>query len=147
MSSTLTASERRDLAPGLLIGLGTMLIAGLVWGYSVLSGAASSEHAKPTWLGLDKVISQMADGRMIAVKVNFELKKGSDLQALEGHSSAFSSLVQGVAATMSYDELKDTDGIKHYGSAVKTAVNEYLGDRQLDGRVKAVAFEELVLMP
>lgn len=150
MSSTLTAptaTDRRDWTPGLLVGLGVMLTAALVWAYSMLGGTPGTDRPRPIWLGLDKVVSQLSDGRMMAVKVNFELKNVKDSQALQDYQAALTVLVRDVAATLSHDDLRGSEGMKRYGAALHAATNDYLHRQGLPGRVKAVAFEELVLMP
>jgi flagellar basal body-associated protein FliL len=143
------ASQQRDLAQTLMIGMSVLLIGSMIWAFNNLGKpwGTDAQPPMPTWFGIQTVTSQMSDGRTVSVKIKLQLKGAEDSEALRPHEGAFKVLVQEVAAEISRSELKEADGIKHYGLALKEAMNGYLREQQRPERIKAVAFEDLVLMP
>jgi flagellar basal body-associated protein FliL len=141
-------SQQRELAQTLMIGMSVLLIGSMIWAFNTLGKPwdAAGQRPMPTWFGINTVTSQMSDGHMLTVKLNLQLKGAEDSESLRPHEGAFKMLVQEVAAEMSRSELKEVDGIKHYGLALKDAMNGYLREQQRPERIKAVAFEDLVLM-
>jgi hypothetical protein len=37
--------------------------------------------------------------------------------------------------------------MRRYGKALKTAMNEYLAEQHVNGRIRQVAFEDMVILP
>ncbi|MFT3856266.1 MAG: flagellar basal body-associated FliL family protein [Aquabacterium sp.] len=129
------------------IGLAAILLGVLVWMYTHFVQAPAPTRPRPIWLGVPKVIAQMADGRMVNVKVNLSLDAASSAGELEDHLPAFKALIQEVGTKTERDALQTSQGIQRFGLAVQDAINGYLDDQEAQGRVKSIAFEDLTLLP
>lgn len=131
----------------LLIGVTVVVLALGVWAYSHLSTNAPQDKPRPVWLGISKVITQMADGRMVSVKVNLRLTDENAVAQLEPHIPAFKALIQEAGTQASHDELQSREGMSRFGKAIVTNINDYLNEHEAATKVKSLAFDELILMP
>lgn len=131
----------------LVIGVTVVVLALGVWAYSHFSANTPQDKPRPVWLGISKVITQMADGRMVSVKVNLRLTDEQAVGQLEPHIPAFKALIQEAGTQVSHDELQSREGMLNFGKAIVTNVNDYLDEREVATKVKSLAFDELILMP
>lgn len=138
---------RDEWVVGLAVTLAAVLTALSVWVYTQWSSLSDQGRPRPTWQTMPKVISQLADGRMVSVKVNFQLKDAHSAGVIEEHEPAVRAMIQSVGTTMTRTDIKGPQGIERYGQAIRDSVNGYLAEREMDDRVKTVAFDELILMP
>lgn len=128
------------------IALGALLVAFSTWIYTQWSSMEKPRNGT-VWLDVPEVQSQLADGRMLSVKVNLKLRSRDNPNMLEGHEPALKAMIEQVGTTMTRSDIKGQEGIQRYGQAIQQAINGYLDDQQIEGRVKTVAFNELVLLP
>jgi flagellar basal body-associated protein FliL len=128
------------------IALGALLVAFGTWVYTQWS-AMDKPRNGAVWLDVPEVQSQLADGRMLSVKVNLRLRNRDDPDMLEGHEPALKAMIEQVGTTMTRADIKGREGVQRYGQAIQQAINGYLQDQHIDERVKTVAFNELVLLP
>jgi flagellar basal body-associated protein FliL len=128
-------------AAALLLGLGA-------WAYTSF-GAHSSEPSRPVpaWLTISKVMAQMSDGRMVKIKVDLRVQDKDAVGTLKPQTAAFTALIEEVGGHMSREDLQGSEGMARLGSAIQTALNDYLQEQRVPERVKGVAFEELTLLP
>lgn len=132
----------------LVIGVGVIVLGFGVWAFTHFSnGPDTQDRPKPAWLALPKVMAQMADGRMVNIKINLRLPSDSAAVELQPHVPAFKALIEETGTHMSRDDLQGTQGMKQLGKAIRTSLNGYLEDQGVETRVKDVAFEEMMLMP
>lgn len=151
MSGSASMSTKRkdksgDWTLAIGIALGALLVAFGTWVYTEWSSLEKPRNGA-VWLDVPKVISQLADGRMVSVKVNLRLRNRDDPEVLEGHAPALKAMIEQVGTTMTRTDIKGADGIQRYGRAIQQSINGYLDDQDIEERVKMVAFDELVLMP
>ena len=151
MSGSASMSMKRkdkggDWTLAIGIALSALLVALGTWVFTQWSSLEKPRNGA-VWLDVPKVISQLADGRMVAVKVNLRLRNRDDPNVLEGHEPALKAMIEQVGTTMTRTDIKGSDGIQRYGRAIQQSINGYLDDQEIKERVKMVAFDELVLMP
>ena len=140
-SMTMTRKHKgSDWTLAIGIALGALLVAFGAWVFTEMS-AMDKPRNGAVWLNVPKVISQLADGRMVSVKVNLQLRNKDDPSTLEGHQPALKAMIEQVGTTVSREDIKGADGIQRYGRAIQHAINGYLDDQQIDERVKMVAFD------
>lgn len=139
-------TKDNDWTLAIVITVGALLVGLGAWFVTQWSAMDKPRHGA-VWLTVPKVISQLADGRMVSVKINLQLRNRDNPEALEGHQPALKAMIEQVGTTITRDDLKGADGIQRYGRAIQRAINGYLDDQQVDERVKMVAFDELILMP
>lgn len=148
-----TSSGKRNTTSGnelklaVLVGLGALVLLLMAWAFNRLMQPQEPQRPVPAWLGVSKVNAQTADGRMLAVKVNLQLKNQNDLETLAPYEPVFKSLVTEAGASLSSDQAKGRDRIAQFGNTVRDSVNDYLNEQHVKPRVKRVAFEEFTLMP
>lgn len=132
----------------LAIGVVVVVLGMAVWAYTHFNdGTRHHDRPKPVWLGISKVMAQMGDGRMVNLKVNLRLAHEEDVEALDAHVPAFKSLIQETGSQLSRETLQSKSGVQQLSKAIRTALNGYLEDHDMDARVKDVAFDELMLLP
>lgn len=138
---------RQEWLLAITAALLTAVVALCVWLYTVLSsGDTFSRRPQPVWLGVPKVVSQMSDGRVMEVKVNLQLKDENTASDLSGHVHAFATMIQEVGTSMTKTDIRGVEGMTNYGLAIRESLNDYLEERDIEGRVKHVAFDELTLV-
>jgi flagellar basal body-associated protein FliL len=138
----------RDWMLELSVGVMAVVLGTGVWIYTQLSDSKPTiERPHPVWLGVNKVMAQMSDGRMVNVKVNLRLKDQNAVAELDPHKPAFIALIQEAGTQISRDELQDTKGIKHFSTVIKSSLNDYLEEQSVHAKVKDVVFDELMPMP
>ena len=138
----------RDWILELSVGLIALVLGLAAWVFLQM-GDSKSAHDKPrpAWLGVSKVMAQMADGRMVNIKVNLRLKDEKAVEELGPHVPAFAALIQEVGANVSREDLQDSQGLKNFSALIRTSLNDYLADQSVHAKVKDVAFAELMLLP
>jgi flagellar basal body-associated protein FliL len=138
----------RDWMLELSVGVMAVVLGTSVWVYMQLSHSKPvQERPRPVWLGVDKVMAQMSDGRMVNIKVNLRLKDQKAIDELSPHKPAFKALIQEAGTQVTHDELQDTQGMKHFSSVIRASINDYLEDESVHVKIKDVVFDELMLMP
>lgn len=142
-----SSSGLSDWLLELVIGVTAVVLAVGVWAFSHYSDPAPQDKPNPVWLGVSKVVAQMSDGRMVSVKVNLRLAHEDAVDELAPHIPAFKALIQETGAQISREDLQGREGMKHFGKAIVSTLNDYLDERNEPARIKSVAFEELMLMP
>lgn len=144
-----SSSGLSDWLLELVIGVVVVVLGGSVWAYTHFSGQPDAQQTrpKPTWLAMPKIMAQMADGRMVNVKVNLQLGKDKDADELGPHIPAFTALIEETGTHISEDDLHGLDGLKRFSHDMKVSLNGYLKAQGVETRVKDVAFDELMLMP
>lgn len=141
------ATSGNELKLAVLIGLGTMVLLIVVWAFNRLIQPDEPQRPVPAWLSVSKVNAQTRDGRMLTVKVNFQVKNQDDLETLTPYEPVFKSLISEVGSSLRSDQATGSERIIEFGDTVRNAVNDYLNDQQVKPQVKRVAFEEFTLMP
>lgn len=132
----------------LVIGVIVIVLGGSVWAYTHFANKNPHQNKpKPAWLAVPKVMAQMADGRMVDMKINLQLDSDQDASELKPHMPAFTALIQATGVSTSHDDLQQEGGALRFGRAIRTSLNGYLEEQDLPERIKNVAFEELMLMP
>ena len=138
----------RDWILELSVGLMAIVLGVSVWAYmQLMDGKSVQQRPVPAWLGVSKVIAQMSDGRMVNVKLNLRLKDQKAVDELTPHKPAFTALIQEAGTQVSHDDLQNSQGIKRFGGAIKSSINDYLEGQAVQAKVKDVAFDELMLLP
>lgn len=148
-SSAQDSGHRDSSSPAwmaLIVGAGALLLGLAVWAYTALV-VPETERPKPAWLSVAKVTSQMTDGRMLALRVNLQLRRADDEAPLSAHLAAFASLVESAGAELNQDDLSDPRKLVATQDHMRRAINEYLADRGVSQRIRKVDFQELVLLP
>lgn len=136
----------RKLAIGITVG--ALMTVACVWAYAHLSeGTLAPERPVPVWLGVTSATPQLTDGHMLQVQVSLRLENQESLAGVSPHEPALKAVVMDVAQDMSSHDLFGTQGMRRYGKALKTAMNEYLAEQHVNGRVRQVAFEDMVILP
>ena len=150
LDSTLEHAQTEDggssMWMGAIVGIGALLLGLGVWAYSALQQPATS-RPKPAWLAVPKVTSQMADGRMLAMRVNLQLKRAADESALSPHVPAFASLIESSGSDLQTEQISDSKQLKALQSRIQHDINGYLSEQGVPQRVRKVDFQELVLLP
>lgn len=134
---------------GVVFGLVGLVLALLliVWGYTAATGQGDRSRPKPVWLGVSKVMSQLADGRLAQIQIKVQLRPGDDPMDLAAHEPAFKNLVQTIAAELTQADVAGPQGLQALAEDMADAFNAYLHERGRDERVRRVLFEEMMLLP
>ena len=130
-----------------LIGLVTGLLLLGAWGITRFTQAEDLSRPVPVWLGVSPVTAQTADGRMLQVKVNLQVKDKDDLEVLAPYEPVFKSIVFETGSALSSSEARGSERIIEFGDTVLESVNDYLDEQRVQPKIKRVAFEEFKLMP
>lgn len=130
-----------------LIGLVTVLLLAGAWMFNRLTKADEPARPVPVWLDVSPVTAQMADGRMLQVKVNLQVKDKDDLEVLAPYEPVFKSIVFETGSALSSSEARGSERIIEFGDTVLESVNDYLDEQRVQPKIKRVAFEEFKLMP
>lgn len=130
------------------IALGVLVLGAAAWLYTQYTDTgAAPRRPQPVWLSVSKVTAQMADGRMVNIKVNLSLDRDEARDELSEHIPAFKGLIQEVGTRTSREDLQSPEGMKQFAAAIRTSLNAYLEHAGVEGQVKDVAFEEFTLLP
>lgn len=130
-----------------LIGLVTAMLLLGAWGITRFTKAEDTSRPVPVWLGVSPVTTQTADGRMLQVKVNLQVKDKDDLEVLAPYEPVFKSIVFETGSALSSSEARGSERIIEFGDTVLESVNDYLDEQRVQPKIKRVAFEEFKLMP
>lgn len=144
-TSATSSSSTRVIA--LVVCVGTLVVGAAVWFYTLMQGNGAPAHALPVWVGVKRVTAQLADGRMLAMKVQLRVSNHEDEAELSAHVPAFAALIEASGGELERDEVTGQKGMRHLGAHIEEAINDYLEDRGLSQRVSQVAFEEMTLLP
>lgn len=150
-----TVKESRPASSGLsdwlfelAIGAAVLALGLAVWLYTHFSQAPDTiQKARPVWLGLPKVMAQMADGRMVNLKLNLQLDHDDAIDELDEHVPAFQTLIQGLATQTPREEMQSREGMLRFSAGIGASLNDYLDAQQAQGRIQNVVFEEFTLLP
>ena len=140
-------ARQSDRNLGVIVAAGALLVIGAVWGWSRYAATPSTERPRPAWIGVNRVIAQMTDGRMLKVKVDLNVEDDDAVSALRTHQDAFRSLVEEVSAEMNTEDVQGPDAMRALAHEIQSSVNAYLEQQQVPERVKDVMFEEWTLLP
>jgi flagellar basal body-associated protein FliL len=150
MATAARASKPQNSERALALGvsLGALLMIAAIWAWARGNTApALTERPVPAWLGVNRVIAQLTDGRMLKVRVDLQLQDQDALSSLTPHQEAFRAMVEEISSEMSHDELLGAEGMSKLAGHIRSASNSYLAEQQIPHRVKDVMFEEWTLMP
>ncbi len=142
-----TSSGNSDSLLPILIGVTVLLLGAAVWLYSINQAPPKVEKPRPVWLSVPKVMAQMADGRMVNVKVNLHLDGQEAVEELSGHLPAFKALIQEVGTQTSREDMKNREGMMRFADNIAESLNDYLDEQRARGYIEDVALEELTLLP
>lgn len=137
----------RDWVLELSVGVIAIVLGLAAWLFLQYSSKSAQEKPHPAWLAVSKVTAQTSDGRMVNIKVNLRLKDQHAIKELDPHIPAFAALIQEVGSEVSRDDLQNMQGIQHFGSLIRTSLNDYLEKQSVHAKIKDVAFDELMLLP
>ncbi len=146
-ASTPSGAASSDWLFGLVMGGVAIVLIGAIWAWSRMSHAPDTQRPRPAWMGINRVVSQLNDGRMLKLRVDLQLKDEAAVNALSSQQDIFKSMVEEVSAEMSHDELQGPEGMRTLAHHIQATFNDYLADQQIPHRVKDVLFEEWTLMP
>lgn len=137
----------RDWKLGLVVGLLSCTLAGLVWLHAGPEAESDARRPKPVWLDVKHVNAQLETGQVLAFKVGLQVKKPDDLEVLTPHVPALQTLLQALGESMSKEDLMAEDGLAEFGRDIRRNVNNYLRKHRVEPRVVTVAFEDIFLNP
>jgi flagellar basal body-associated protein FliL len=141
-------SRNNDRTLAIGVSLGALLMIAAIWAWARSASApAVTDRPIPAWLGVNRVIAQLTDGRMLKVRVDLQLQDQDAVHSLTPHQEAFRSMVEEISAEMSRDELQGPEGMTRLAGHIRSASNSYLAEQRIPHRVKDVMFEEWTLMP
>lgn len=140
------ARKGTDLRLALGIGALVLSTAAAAWWFTRGPEPTASGRPLPVYLGLDTVISQLDDGQRLRFQVALRLQDPKALETVTAHAPALTMMVQDLGQHVDPEELQSPEGIRDFSRSIRNSVNNYLRRQQLEPRVTAVAFSELVRM-
>jgi flagellar basal body-associated protein FliL len=140
-------TQGNDRLLGLIVAGVAVLAIAAAWGWARLAAAPATERPRPAWLGVNRVIAQLNDGRLLKVRVDLRLTDQDAVSALTPHQDAFKALVEEVGGDMSRAELEGAEGMQTMAQEIRHTLNSYLASQRMPQRVRAVMFGEWTLLP
>lgn len=146
--SSRPASSSSDRGVALWILGGLLLVGLLAWaGSSVVGRFLDEGRPAPVWVDIKPVQAQMADGRMVSVKVNLRLGADDSASELDAYKPVIGTLIQASARRYTREALASPAGMQRLAAEIRDSVNDYLDQHGLGSAVHAASFGEFIILP
>jgi len=142
-----TATRGGDRRFALVVSAITVLLIAAIWLWTRYAALPSDDRPKPAWFGIDRVMAQMTDGRMIKLRINLQVQDQSEVVSLYPHQRALKALVEVTSSEMNRDDMSGPDGMTKLANTLQDTINGYLSEQRVDIQVRKVVFDEWTLLP